>query len=148
MITTSVSLPENLAGTWRKKQREILRQTLRVLRIQLRKSPVRRGVARRYNKMGTPTEIVTTRFSEAEYDALHLVASAIRVSVSWLVYTLILLWQKPGRRYQPNTHVTNYDCHVTVWQENAGVITESLLFWSKIPKEDFTLRGDSEKIFS
>lgn len=148
MITTSVCLPENLSGIWREKQRDIIRLTLRSLRIQLRKNPVRRGVARRYNKIGVPTEIVTTRFSAAEYDALHLVASAIRVSVSWLVYILIMMWQKPARRQRPNTHVTNYDCHVTIWQENSGVITESLLFWRKIAKEDFTLRADAEKISS
>lgn len=148
MITTSVCLPENLSAIWRKEQRKIVRLTLRSLRIQLRKNPVRRGVARRYNRMGEPTEIVTTRFSAAEYDALHLVASAIRVSVSWLIYTLIIMWQKPARRNRPNTHVTNYDCHVTIWQENAGAITESLLFWRKVPEEDFTLHADSKKISS
>ena len=148
MITTSICLPENLSGIWRKRQKEIMRQTLRILRIQLRKNPVRRGRVRHYNRMGVATEIVTTRFGEAEYDALHLVASAIRVSVSWLVYTLIMLWQKPARRYRQNTHVTNYDCHVAIWQQNAGVITESLLFWRKIPKEEFTLRADSKKISS
>lgn len=144
MITTSVCLPVSLADLWRGKQRDIMRMALRTLRLNLRKNPVRRGVARRYNKLGVPTEIVTTRFREAEYDALHSVAAAVRTSVSWLIYTMIQLWQKPVRRRRANSHVTNYDCHVTVWQKNAGILTESLLFWKKITKEDFTLRADSE----
>lgn len=120
-------------------------QALRILRMHLRKNPVRRGCARHYNRMGVATQIVTTRFTEAEYDALHLVASAIRVSVSWIVYTMIMLWQKPARKFRANTYVTNYDCHVTIWQQNAGVITESLLFWRKIPEEDFTLHSVTKK---
>jgi hypothetical protein len=131
MLVTSVSLPGNFAAIWRANQRDVLRMAIRLLRLELHKSQVQRGVKRAYNRLGGDFEIVTTRFSAAEYDALHFVAASLRVSVSWLVYRMILLWQKKSRRYQPNQFVTNYELNLCIWNRNAGVCTEFLLFWPK-----------------
>lgn len=136
MLTTSVSLPENEAVLWKKRQRSILRLAVRSLRVQLRGKAVRRGVKRSYNRVPGEFLVVTTRFTEAEYDTLHMAAASMRVSVSWLVYQLILLWKKPARRNRPNTHVTNYDLHLCIWSPNAAILTESLFFHPKIATPD------------
>jgi hypothetical protein len=98
----------------------------------MRQNGVRRGVKRRYNRAPGEYLVVTTRFTEAEYDTLHAAAAAMRVSVSWLVYVMILLWQKPARRARCTTHLTNYELDCLKWNENVGVITESLYIWPKI----------------
>jgi len=130
MLTTSVSLPGTAAVLWRRYQRKIMLLAVRTLRLQMRTQVIRRGVRRRYNRVGGEYRVVTTRFTEAEYDALHAAASAMRVSVSWLVYQMILLWQKPSRRRR-NTHLTNYVLLPSVWNENAGIFTETLWFLRK-----------------
>ncbi|MFO1480411.1 MAG: hypothetical protein U1F40_09455 [Turneriella sp.] len=111
-----------------------MRLAIRTLRLTMFRNGVRRGVKRSYNRQQGPFEVVTTRFTMAEYDTLHCAAAAMRVSVSWLVYRMVRLWLKPERRWQGNTHVTNYDCDSLKWNENAGVITECLLFWPKFPR--------------
>ena len=99
----------------------------------MRQNGVRRGVKRRYNRQPGDYIVVTTRFTEAEYDTLHAAAAAMRVSVSWLVHQMILLWQKPSRRARFATHLTNYVVDCLKWNQNVGVITESLYIWRKIP---------------
>ena len=131
MLKTSVSLPLQCAFLWKYNQRKIMKSTIRILRIHLRRGTVRRGVTRRYNREGTEFAIVTTCFTAAEYDALHFIAASLRVSVSWLIYTLIKLWRKAPRRSLPNKYVTNYDLNLCIWHPKAGVLTESLLFWDK-----------------
>jgi hypothetical protein len=131
MLTTSISLPLSVAQLWRRNQRAIMKIAIRTFRLQMRRNGVRRGVKRAYNRQAEDYSIVTTRFTEAEYDALHFVAASLRVSVSWLIYRMILVWQKPARRV--NQYVTNYDINICIWHQNAGVCTESLLFWKKNP---------------
>jgi hypothetical protein len=134
------------ARLWRKKQRRIMRLALRNLRVQMRKNPVRRGVTRKYNRVSGERSIITTRFTPAEYDALHFVAAALRISVSLLIYHLILMWQKSHRRHRSSNYVTNYDINITIWQQNAGIITESLMMWPKAVDPEFTLRAETKKI--
>jgi hypothetical protein len=143
MLTTSVSLPEKEAILWRKRQRSILKLAVRALRVQLRSKKVRRGVKRSYNQAQATFVVVTTRFTEAEYDTLHLAAASMRVSVSWLVYQLILLWKKPARRSRPNLYVTNYELNLCIWAPNAAILTESLLFYPKIP----AARGFTQPVY-
>ena len=126
-LTTSVSLPEDVARHWRAKQGEILRFAARYLRQQMR-NPVRRGVTRRYNHEGSDFEIVTTRFTDAEYDTLHFVAASLRVSVSSLVYGLIQLWLKPAWRAIRRFFATNCTCSPLKWDTDAGMILEKLTF--------------------
>jgi len=123
-----------------------MRLALRNLRVQMRKNPVRRGVTRKYNRVPGERNIVTTRFTAAEYDALHFVAAALRISVSLLIYHLIIMWRKSARRRKKSKHVTNYDVQVTIWHPNAGIVTESLMVWPRIADADFTLRAETEKI--
>ncbi|MBS0618654.1 MAG: hypothetical protein JSR44_10730 [Spirochaetes bacterium] len=127
-LTTSVSLPAEAALLWRSKRGEIMRFGERYLRIQMRKQ-VQRAATRKYNRSGTNFEIVTTRFSAAEYDTLHYVASMLRVSVSSLIYGLIQLWKKPARRALRRFFSTNYDCQAVKWDPEAGLMEESLTFW-------------------
>ncbi len=133
MLVTSVSLPEYHAAVWRHNQGAVMRMAVRMLRVTMRHNTVRRGVKRRYNRQPGDFEIVTTRFTEVEYDTLHFAASAMRVSVSWLVYTMILLWLKPSRRLRHCGFTTNYNLDCLKWNERVGVISESLYFWPIIP---------------
>lgn len=132
MLVTSVCLAGEVAAEWRRHQRSIMKMAIRTLRVQMRKLGVRRGVKKRYNRPGTGMQIVTTRFTEAEYDTLHFVASSLRVSVSMLVTRMIEMWLKPPRRQHRNQFMTNYENFVCNWNENAGILTESLLFYPKM----------------
>ncbi len=104
---------------------------VRVLRLTMRQNAVRRGVKRHYNRRAEKFEIVTTRFTAEQYDILHAAAAAMRVSVSWLVYLMLLLWEKPVRRGQAPQYLTNYSLDCLKWNERVGVITESLYFYPK-----------------
>ncbi|MBS0618200.1 MAG: hypothetical protein JSR44_08425 [Spirochaetes bacterium] len=129
-LISSVSLPETSALLWRSKKREILRFGERYLRIQMR-NQLRREVTRTYNRK--PDEkfvITTTRFTTAEYDTFHYIAAALRVSVSFLIYGLIKLWQKPSRRAMRRYFCSNYSATTTKWDPEAGFAEESLIFWS------------------
>ena len=140
MLKTSVSLPLEFAVLWKFNQKKIMKSAIRILRIHLRQGKVRRGVTRRYNHEFGEFSIITTRFTAAEYDALHFVAASLRVSVSWLIYTLIQLWRKEIRRSQHTKFIANYDLNLCIWHPKAGVCTESLLFW---PKAQFDLDSTS-----
>ena len=135
MLTTSVSLPVAFASLWRKKQAEMMRLATRMLRIQFSQSQVRRGVTRRYNRISGDFVIVTTRFTEAEYDTLHSAAAAFRVSVSWLVYQIIKMWLKPSRRKQGNPFMTNYVFIPGSSGRNALIYSEYTLIFRKISHE-------------
>lgn len=139
MLTTSVSLPKDVARLWQKNHRRIMKAGIRMLRLTMRRKSVRRGVKRRYNRAAEHFEIVTTRFTEAEYDTLHFVAAALRVSVSSLVYKLILLWNKPGRGCRTTKYLTNYETYVCNWSQFAGVVTESLFFYPKIFRKNTSM---------
>jgi len=118
---------------------------IRTLRLTMRQNGVRRGVKRRYNRQPGEYQVVTTRFSEAEYDTLHAAAAAMRVSVSCLVFQMILLWQKPNRRNRINAHLTNYEFDCLKWNERIGIITESLFIWRKFHTRNtksLAARGD------
>jgi hypothetical protein len=132
-ITTSVSLPTEVGRIWRQQRREIMRFAARYLRLRMR-GDLRRAVARRYNRVVGEYEIVTTRFSAAEYDSLHYVASSLRVSVSSLIYGLIKLWHKPARRAIRRFFATNYDCSLIKWDAEAGFLEESICFWRIDPE--------------
>ena len=128
MLTTSVSLPVKHAQLWRAKQRQIMRLTTRMLRSLFTRMPVRRGSKRLYNRTGEDFQIVTTRFTETEYDTLHCAAAALRVSVSWLVYCLIKLWLKPSQRVKTNLYTTNYYMTPHTCGPTALIFTESIYF--------------------
>lgn len=127
MLVTSISLPANYVALWRLKKRQIMQFGARYLRICMRQQ-LRRGVMRRYNRGHGQCQIVTARFTAAEYDSLHAVAAALRVSVSSLVFGIIKLWQKPSRHCWPWEVASNYDCRSTCWRPYAGFVEEDLLF--------------------
>ncbi|MBS0617848.1 MAG: hypothetical protein JSR44_06640 [Spirochaetes bacterium] len=129
-LISSVSLPETSALLWRSRKKEILRFSERYLRIQMR-NQLRREVTRTYNrKPGEKFVITTTRFTTAEYDTFHYIAAALRVSVSFLIYGLIKLWQKPSRRAIRRYFCSNYSATTTKWDPEAGFAEEFLTFWS------------------
>lgn len=135
MLTTSVSLPVTFATLWRSKQYEIMRLATRMLRIQFSRMQLRRGVTRMYNRGMGDFAIVTTRFTEAEYDVLHSAAAAFRVSVSWLVYCMIQMWLKPSRRKQWNPFLTNYVFVPRFLDKNALIFRESTMIFRKQQRE-------------
>lgn len=131
MITTSISLPTTLSTLWRSQQHAIMRLAIRSLRIQFRELRIERGRTRKYNKHDEEFVIVTTRFTEAEYDTLHCAAHALRVSVSWLICRIIRLWIKPSRRIRENPFVTNYEMIPVYCGQNGLVFSENILIWPK-----------------
>ncbi|MBL8033465.1 MAG: hypothetical protein JNJ69_07190 [Leptospiraceae bacterium] len=144
MLTTSISLPASVAQMWRTRQHDIMKAAVRMLRIYLRHFPLRRGVTRSYNRTSGDYQIVCTRFSAAEYDALHCAAAGLRVSVSSLVYRMICLWLKPTRRRQDNRFVANYNLILGNWGQSAGIYTECLLFYPKMPAINLTHDGKNK----
>ena len=128
MITTSVSLSKSMAQTWRQHRKEVLFLGQRCLRVLLRTNYSRRGVARRYNQRLQQMCIVTTRFSAAEYDALHYVAATLRISVSSIVAMMISFWLKPARRSHPFAYATNYWLEEGIWDPFAGATEENIQF--------------------
>jgi hypothetical protein len=138
MLTTSVSLPAGAALLWRHNKREIMCFAARFLRIQMRKA-VCREVTRTYNRAQGEYQIVTTRFTPAEYDTLHFVAASFRVSVSSLICGLIQLWTKPARRNSKTHFVTNYCTIDIIWNQTTGILEENLTFWNpNVPIEPLT----------
>lgn len=131
MLVTSISIPANLKPVWQRHRRQIMAMALQALRVTMRQRPVRRGVKREYNWRSKEFRIVTARFTEAQYDTLHFVAAATRTSVSLLVCEIIQMWLKAKRRIRQNKHASNYELFLCNWNENAGVITESLLLYRK-----------------
>jgi len=131
MITTSVSLPGHTAHIWQTQHRAIMRLAVRTLRLSLHLLPPRRGAARLYNRSDAEMQIVCTRFTEAEHDALTFVAYSLRVSVSYLVHWMIMLWLKPARRQRQSTFLANYELFLTNWGKSCGIYTESLIFYPK-----------------
>lgn len=128
MIVTSVSMPKSMAVHWRQHRKEILFLGQRCLRILMRTNYSQRGVARRYNRPLADRCIVTTRFSPAEYDALHYVAATLRVSVSSIVALMIAFWLKPARRSHPFAYATNYWLEEGIWDPYAGTTEENIQF--------------------
>ncbi|MBS0618589.1 MAG: hypothetical protein JSR44_10385 [Spirochaetes bacterium] len=128
ILTTSISLPSAVAGFWRSDRQEIMRFAERFLRVQMRHA-VRREVTRKYNRLGGSYEIITTRFTAAEYDTLHYVASALRVSVSSLIFGIIKLWLKPSRRSIQRFFLTNYQLVEGKWDSEGGIVEEIVTFW-------------------
>ncbi|MBS0618622.1 MAG: hypothetical protein JSR44_10570 [Spirochaetes bacterium] len=131
MITTSVSLPGHAAHLWQTQHRAIMRMAVRTLRLSMHRLPPRRGTARLYNRSDVGMQIVCTRFTEAEHDALTFVAYSLRVSVSYLVYWMIMLWLKPARRQRQSAILANYEPFLTNWGKSCGIYTESLIFYPR-----------------
>jgi len=117
-----------MANLWRRRQRRILQFMAMALNAETSQGRIRRGIKRRYNRGQGEFEIVTTRFSAAEYDSLHAAASALRVSVSWLVFRLILLWKKLRKRRRVQLYLTNYKLILHAWSSNAISYTETIEF--------------------
>ena len=128
MIVTSVSMSKTMAVHWRQHQKEILFLGQRCLRILMRTNYSQRGVARRYNRSLADRRVVTTRFSPAEYDALHYVAATLRVSVSSIITLMIAFWLKPARRSHPFAYATNYWLEEGIWCPFAGATEENIQF--------------------
>ncbi len=128
MIVTSVSMSKSMAVHWRQHQKEILFLGQRCLRILMRTNYSQRGVARRYNRSLADRRVVTTRFSPAEYDALHYVAATLRVSVSSIITLMIAFWLKPARRSHPFAYATNYWLEEGIWCPFAGATEENIQF--------------------
>ena len=145
MLTTSVSLPKASAVLWKVQKKQIMEFAERYLRLKMRQQ-IRRGVTRQYNTVEGEYTIVTTRWTDAEYDTLHMVAAALRISVSSLIYGLIQLWLKPSRHLNPYQVLTNYSWQEITWDSFSGFIEENLLF-HVIPKGDPKIWPNFESIF-
>lgn len=128
MLVTSVSLPSHMAALWRRQQKRILRLAPAELARELRIAKLRRGVKRRYNRGSGMLVIVTTRFSGEQYDTLHAAAAAMRVSVSLLIFQLILLWKQLRKNRCVIMRPTNYELVVHEWGTENVCYTEMIHF--------------------
>ena len=137
MLTTSISIPRQFAPLWRRQHRRMMKTGIQALRLEVQKGKVRRGVKRQYNGEQGEYAIVTTRFTESEYDALHFIAATARVSVSLLIFRLIKFWLTPEGQ-TTKMFVTNYQINNVLWTEDRAIITESLSFHDKSPPDTET----------
>ena len=138
MLTTSVSLPIDQVSFWRSRHRKIMRLVPQMLRSQLLRLSPRRGVPRTYNRNAGKMAIVTTRFTETEYDVLHSAAAAFRVSVSWLIYCLIQLWLKSDSPKRTTLSPTNYFFAPRKSDGNSLIFTEGIILSEGIPRKKTT----------
>jgi len=128
MLTTSVSLPVQMARVWRRRQRRILRLASAGLAREIEQTKLRRGVTRRYNRGRGEFCVVTTRFTAQEYDMLHAAAAAMRVSVSSLIFRLIMLWKQQRKAGAVKVRLTNYSLLLHAWDDESIRLTETIQF--------------------
>jgi len=88
-IHTSIAVPKNCVGEWATHEKELIRQLDRYLRW-CRKGTPRRDRARLYNYEGEVKEKVSVYWELEVYNKLHSVAFNLRLSVSHMLYMMLM----------------------------------------------------------
>ena len=97
----------------------------RYARICMRKG-IKRGVTKQYNRTAEEYLIVTTRFLPNEYDFLHFISSALRISVSFFIFGLIALWNKKNHLASTIRWKSIYRFSAKSWDTRTGILEESI----------------------
>jgi len=88
-IKTSISIPSNILDEFNANYRFIMNYLDGYLR-EFKTDKPRRDRSREYNRNKGPREHLNVYWRIEEYNQLHLVASALRISVSYLIYQILL----------------------------------------------------------
>lgn len=132
-IKTSVCLPAKLLGVYKRYCRAVYRCSEQMFVSAIAASP-RRDKARSYNRSKEEFEIVQVYWPVEVYNKLHAVAAALRVSVSYLVCSMLMeMSSKPAER--PKGNFSNYVMIVRTWTENTLHIEEIIHIEDDPPAE-------------
>jgi hypothetical protein len=131
-IKTTVSLPVRFVGLFKIAQRTWLKALDQCLADSMR-SAVRRDRARYYNHEKDRYQVVPVYWPIEVYNKLHALAAAQRVSVSLLVYTMIIRLLSQSS-WQKNSGFNNYSMIVKEWSPNGMHIEENIQFY--IPENE------------
>jgi len=132
-IKTSVCLPAKVMAAYKKYYRAVYRCSEQMLASVAAASP-RRDRARSYNRSKDEFEIVQVYWPLEVYNKLHAVAAALRVSVSYLVYSMLMeMSAQPGEK--PKKNFSNYVMIVRSWTKNTLHIEEIIHIEDDPPAE-------------
>jgi len=132
-IKTSVCLPAKVLALYQRYCRAVYRCSEQMFVSAMAASP-RRDKARSYNRSKDEFEIVQVYWPVEVYNKLHAVAAALRVSVSYLVYSMLMeMASKPEDK--PKTNFSNYVMIVRSWTENTLHIEEIIRIHDDPPNE-------------
>mgnify|MGYP001583179403 CR=1 FL=1 len=132
-IKTSVCLPAKVLAAYKKYCRAVYRCSEQMFISAMAASP-RRDKARSYNRSQDQFEIVQVYWPVEVYNKLHTVAAALRVSVSYLVYSMLMeMASQPAEK--PKRNLSNYVMIVRSWTENTLHIEEIIRIEDDPPSE-------------
>ena len=121
-IKTSICLPVKVLAIYKKYYRALYRSSEQMFASAMAGSP-RRDKARSYNRSRDEFEIAQVYWPVEVYNKLHAVAAALRVSVSYLVYSMLMeMSSKPAKK--PEKDFSNYVMIIRSWTENTIHIEE------------------------
>jgi len=131
-IHTSIAMPKNSLGQWHEHEKKLIAQLDRYLRW-CRKGTPRRDRARIYNHEGEMKEKVSVYWELDVYNKLHSVAFNLRLSVSHLLYLMLMKFLSGGLAAKV---FGKYQYFSNSWTNSAFEFTEKLNFsdppWPKI----------------
>lgn len=123
-IKTSISLPSPALADFFSNYSALRRNLPQLLKTMHRQQPTRNRL-RQYNRQHGETERVNVYWTMDEYNALHGVAAAIRVSVSFLVYQMLQLLLQ-GKTFEPV--FSNYSFRIKAWTASRMHTEEAITF--------------------
>ena len=126
-LKTSISLPHDAEDNWKQHRKAI--QTFLSSHLQrLNKEKLRRVGLRSFNDCNEGLVRVNVYWSQEVYNQLHAVAHALRMSVSNLLWR-ILIFVLSGE--QIHSVFSNYGISVEEWSETTFAFTETIQFSQK-----------------
>jgi type I site-specific restriction-modification system R (restriction) subunit len=132
-IKTSICLPVKLLAIYKEYYRAVYRNSEQMFASAMVAYP-RRDKARAYNRSKDEFEVVQVYWPVEVYNKLHAVAAALRVSVSYLVYSMLMeMSSKPTEK--PKGNFSNYVMIVRSWKKNTLHIEEIIHLEDDPPNE-------------
>ena len=132
-IKTSICLPMRALEVYKEYYRALYRSSEQMFASAMAGIP-RRDKARSYNRSKDEFEVVQVYWPLEVYNKLHAVAAALRVSVSFLVYSMLMeMSAQPGEK--PKKNFSNYVMIVRSWTKNTLHIEEIIHIEDDPPAE-------------
>lgn len=132
-IKTSICLPMRVLDVYKEYYRALYRSSEQMFASAMAGIP-RRDKARSYNRSKDEFEVVQVYWPLEVYNKLHAVAAALRVSVSFLVYSMLMeMSSQPGEK--PKKDFSNYVMIVRSWTKNTLHIEEIIHIEDDPPSE-------------
>jgi hypothetical protein len=125
-IKTSIALPQCAVALYKKFKNAIVTEFQDHLPQVTAEFP-RRDTTRHYNNTWDEFKIVQVFWPVSVYNELHAVAAAVRISVSLLVYRILLCMAADAGRKKPRIF-SNYVMIVRSWSDKALHIEEKITF--------------------